>query len=83
MHKHTKKLLSLALCTSLLIAATDIFAVLPPQYLNVENFQQCLATKDMGTWKAWCIPDTKPDSCPDQSWQQLNGLTGKDKIPSC
>lgn len=59
------------------------FAVLPPKYLGVPDFQKCLSTKNMGTWQSLCMPASKPDQCPDNSWTQLNGLTGKDRVPSC
>jgi leader peptidase (prepilin peptidase) / N-methyltransferase len=51
--------------------------VLPPAYLAVADFKKCLATQSMGTWEAYCLPETKPDSCPQASWDSLNssGLT--------
>ncbi len=80
----TKRLLFLALCLSLLVSVTaNASAVLPPKYLGVADFQKCLATKNMGTWSAWCMPASKPASCPDDSWTQLNGLTEKDRVPGC
>ena len=78
-----KKILPPVICASLLATTTTIFAVLPPKYLEVENFAQCLANKNMGTWTSWCMPATKPDTCSDESWQQLNNLTGKDRVPAC
>jgi len=61
----------------------DGFAVLPPKYLSVADFQKCLATKNMGTWQSWCMPAKKLDACPNDSWKQLSGFTGKDRVPSC
>lgn len=64
-------------------AMVNVFAVLPPKYLSVTDFQKCLATKNMGTWQAWCMPATKLNECPDDSWKQLSDLVGKDRVPSC
>jgi len=57
--------------------------MLPPKYLSIPDFQKCLATKNMGTWQSWCMPAKKPSVCAEQSWQQLNSLTGKDRVPDC
>jgi hypothetical protein len=67
----------------LVLITTSALALLPPKYLSVKDFKQCLATKNMGTWEAWCLPKTKPDDCPDDSWQELNGFTGHDRIQDC
>ena len=58
-------------------------AALPPKYLEVKDFKKCLAEKDMGTYSMWCLPANKPEACPKESWEQLNNLTGQDKVPSC
>lgn len=67
----------------LFATTTTIFAILPPKYLTIKNFQQCLATKNMGTWTAWCLPKTQPEACPNDSWRQLNELTEKNRVPDC
>ena len=67
----------------LLTAAMETFAVPPPKYLEVKDFKKCLAEKDMGTYRAWCLPAKKPEACPKESWEQLNNLTGRDKVPGC
>jgi hypothetical protein len=56
---------------------------LPPKYLAVKDFQQCLRTLQMGSYSAWCLPAQKLDNCPAASWAQLNALAGIDKLPSC
>jgi hypothetical protein len=56
---------------------------LPPQYLKVSQFQSCLAIKKIGSYEQWCMPVSKSDSCPSESWNQLNELQGNDKVPSC
>ena len=83
MRKYTKKPLSLVICLLLIGMIVNADAVLPPKYLAIKDFQQCLGTKDIGTWSAWCMPDEKPASCPDESWSKLGGLTGKDQVPNC
>ena len=49
-------------------------AVLPPTYLKVKGFKQCLSTKNMGTWKAWCLPKKKLPNCEQASWEQLQTM---------
>lgn len=58
-------------------------SALPPAYLQVEGFQQCLKSKQVGTYTRWCMPASKPDHCPSQSWDQLNRMQGHDKVGSC
>lgn len=82
--KHYKDLLFLLLGALLLVGVMpNVFAVLPPKYLGVKDFQKCLATKNMGTWQSWCMPAKKLDACPDDSWKQLSGFIGKDRVPKC
>ena len=54
---------------------------LPPKYLSVPDFQKCLSQKDMGTWKSWCLPESKPKGCPSESWDKLK--YGQDSLPFC
>ena len=63
--------------------AINCSAVLPPKYLGVKNFKQCLATQVINTFSAWCMPDKKPENCPTTSWEQLNSFTELDKLPDC
>ena len=58
-------------------------SALPPKYLEIANFQNCLESKQVDTHQQWCMPASKPDSCPTQSWDKLNQMQGNDKIPSC
>ncbi|MBF0301222.1 MAG: hypothetical protein HQK51_21110 [Oligoflexia bacterium] len=86
--KNRKKFLPIAIFTAfvfvfMMLSLTNALSVLPPKYLSVKNFQECLASKDMGTWISWCMPITKPALCPQESWQQLSSFTGEDKLPSC
>lgn len=58
-------------------------STLPPKYLEVDQFRQCLALKQVGAHQQWCMPASRPDSCPAQSWDRLNGLQGGDRVPNC
>jgi hypothetical protein len=60
-----------------------IASALPPKYLSVPQFKDCLATQQINTYRAWCMPSAKPAQCPATSWAQLNALQGKDQIPAC
>jgi hypothetical protein len=54
-------------------------AGLPPAYLSVDGFKQCLSTKDMGGWRSYCIPEEKLDHCKQESWDQLSKMD----MPHC
>jgi hypothetical protein len=56
---------------------------LPPKYLKVSQFQSCLDVKKVGSYEQWCMPASKSNSCPSESWNQLSELQGDDKVPSC
>lgn len=58
-------------------------STLPPKYLELDQFQSCLSSKQVGTSRQWCMPTSKPDNCPAQSWDQLNQLQGNDRVPDC
>ena len=47
-----------------------------PAYLQVPEFQSCLGThlSPFGSHSEYCLPDTKPDLCPSDSWMSLNNL---------
>ena len=57
--------------------------VLPPKYLSIDGFKSCLDTQTKGSAVFYCMPDSKPDTCSDESWTKLNELTGSDKLPTC
>ena len=54
--------------------------VLPPAYLQVPNYKQCLQTVDKGTWTAWCMPKTQPQGCSDDNWKALVDLKTQGKL---
>ncbi len=72
-----------ALLPMIASAEESAVAVPAPKYLEIEDFGKCLASKDMSTWTAWCLPAQKPEACPEESWKQLHRLTGNDKVPEC
>ena len=71
------------LVLGVLLLALTAFAKLPPRYLEIKDFEQCLGTRDMCGMKSWCMPTEKPDACEEESWEELNALTGDDRLPSC
>lgn len=48
----------------------------PPAYLQVPGFQSCLESKDMGSFKAWCLPCERPEGCAEASWDALSEMEG-------
>jgi len=54
---------------------------LPPFYLSVPGFQNCLREKNMGTSTAWCLPGSKPEACSSESWTEL--ARNQDELSSC
>ncbi|WP_365305869.1 hypothetical protein [uncultured Thiodictyon sp.] len=75
--------LLLPITAMVVLAAEPVVGALPPKYLEVKDFQRCLADKNMGASTAWCLPAKKPATCPRESWHQLRRLSGEDKIPRC
>jgi len=65
------------------LPSTPMASVLPPKYLSISQFKDCLATQQISTYRAWCMPSVKPALCPATSWAQLNALQGKEQIPAC
>lgn len=57
--------------------------VLPPAYLQIKNFKDCLSTVNRGTWKAWCLPASRPKACSAASWKQLQDSSSSDGLSSC
>ena len=48
---------------------------LPPPYLGVPNFKQCLGTYSMDSSTHWCIPPNRPENCPESSWDDLTTMS--------
>jgi len=52
--------------------ADEGVGALPPDYLSVEGYEQCLGQhQPTGSHSEWCIPSTRPDACLTQSYEQL------------
>lgn len=75
--------LHFVLATTLVTLVTSGFAVLPPKYLGIKDFDKCLTDRQVDTYRALCIPASKPNACPRASWKQLRLLNGQDRIPRC
>lgn len=58
-------------------------AALPPKCLGVEDFKQCLRTQESTTYRSWCMPAEKLESCPAATWKLLMAFSGIDKVPEC
>ncbi len=50
-------------------------AAVPPTYLSVQDFENCLATEKMDLYSAWCLPAKKPIACSNDAWTKLNADT--------
>merc|ERR1711936_665703 len=50
----------------------------PPKFMSVEGWKDCMESKDMGSWDAWCLPAQKPKSnkCLEKSWKELQEMEG-------
>ena len=47
----------------------------PPAYLKVQGFKDCLTDANTGKpHKEYCLPKTKPNSCNQSSWDQLQDV---------
>ena len=57
--------------------------VLPPKYLSIDGFKNCLNTQTKGTASFYCMPENKPEQCSDKAWDELSALEESDKIQSC
>ena len=42
-----------------------------------------MGSKDMGTWKAHCLPLVQPETCKRDAWFQLIDLFETDEVMSC
>ncbi|ROS00245.1 hypothetical protein EDC56_2883 [Sinobacterium caligoides] len=51
---------------------------LPPEYLQIPNWKDCLSTENMGSFSEYCMPTTdKPANCPQASWDKLKEIKMK------
>merc|ERR1712141_652107 len=45
-----------------------------PEYLSVPGFQNCLKNLDKPHHTQYCLPQTKPSECLDNSWKKLKTI---------
>merc|ERR1711936_1076840 len=53
-----------------------------PDYINIPHYKDCLAIEDHGLWSEFCMPSTRSNGCPQDSWNQLNQLDDPKKCSS-
>merc|ERR1712121_188603 len=53
-----------------------------PDYINIPHYKDCLAIEDHGLWSEFCMPATRSNGCPQDSWNQLNQLDDPKKCIS-
>ena len=61
----------------------DAEAALPPKYLSVPHWRQCLSQQSMGSYDIVCLPARHPAECPPSSWSALNRLDEDQRPPPC
>merc|ERR1711936_813475 len=51
----------------------------PPKFMSVEGWKDCMESKDMGSWGAWCLPAQKPKSnkCLEKSWKERSRVVAQ------
>merc|ERR1712046_155824 len=61
------------------------FDIVVPYYVTVSNWEVCTGVKDVGSFKAVCEPESKPDDCSQDSWDKLFGecVIDNDIIVKC
>ncbi|AIT09032.1 hypothetical protein LO80_02935 [Candidatus Francisella endociliophora] len=65
------------------VEKTQVNQVLPPKYLSIDGFKDCLNTQTKGSASFYCMPNNKPAQCSDKAWEELSKLEGSEKIPNC
>ncbi|MFY9656983.1 MAG: hypothetical protein WAK01_10405 [Methylocystis sp.] len=70
-----------AFCAALIFDHAE--AALPPKYLAVPNWRQCLSQQSMGSYDIVCLLAQRPAECPRSSWRALNRLDEDQRPPPC
>jgi hypothetical protein len=70
-----------AFCAALVFGHAE--AALPPKYLAVPHWRQCLSQQSMGSYDIVCLPAGRPAECPQSSWRALNRLHEEQRPPPC
>ncbi|KAF7640476.1 hypothetical protein Mgra_00000297 [Meloidogyne graminicola] len=63
-----------------LLIDNSVKSALPPKYLGLCNWKDCVGEKEEGTHKSLCLPETKPEACPQETWEQL---IETNELPPC
>ncbi len=53
--------------------------VATPAYMSVSQFKHCLGRNE----NQWCEPADKPETCPEDSWEQMYGYCGVADFELC
>jgi len=53
-----------------------------PEYLNIPHYKDCLGLEDNGLWSEYCMPPTRSNGCPQDSWSQINQVFDGKKCSS-
>jgi hypothetical protein len=56
------------------------WALLPPQYLSVPDWKDCVGSMNVGSYNEVCLPHYRPKNCSRSSWHQLKRLR---ELPLC
>ncbi|MDR3477670.1 MAG: hypothetical protein P4M14_06535 [Gammaproteobacteria bacterium] len=76
------KLLQAGLCLFLSVVAVNSWAVLPPQYLSIPHWKQCVDTATInGGYSYVCLPNARERHCPPSSWRAFHAK--KNLLPRC
>jgi hypothetical protein len=61
------------LCLLLSCFAMSAWAVLPPKYLSIPHWKQCVDTATVdGSSTYVCLPSARERACPPASWRALH-----------
>lgn len=69
--KIRRVILSFCLFLGALGWALNASAMLPPKYLSVHKWQDCVGSYTKGSAQFVCIPAKKPKGCSHASWKRL------------
>jgi len=77
-----KKLPQLLIFIALFLTTITSWAVLPPKYLSVPGWKDCVGQVSKEGAQFICLPATKPANCAADAFKQLNDLNEIDSCPS-
>ncbi len=64
-----------------LLVSSSTWALLPPKYLSVPEWQSCVGSMTKESARFVCLPVKKPDGCSVASWDQLSALNELERCP--